>query len=104
MVEFDKIFKLIDENIYFIDINLSRKLFESDFYLILDNKINIIIKTINIIIKTTNINSLSIYDTSRHGTLCGLILNIKLFKKLMKYIIKIPILNTQSLKLFYNPG
>lgn len=65
--EFDEIFKLIDKENFFIDINLFRNLFESDFYehflSYIENKMDETIKINPIIILHTNINSLSIQDT-----------------------------------------
>lgn len=65
--EFDEIFKLIDEGNFFIDINLFRNLFESDFYehflYYIENKMDETIKINPIIILHTNINLLSIQDT-----------------------------------------
>ena len=65
--EFDEIFKLIDEENFFIDINLFRNLFESDFYehflSYIENKMDDKIKINPVIILHTNINLLSIQDT-----------------------------------------
>ena len=65
--EFDEIFKLIDEENFFIDINLFRNLFESDFYehflSYVENKMNEIIKITDTIILHIKIHSLSVQDT-----------------------------------------
>jgi hypothetical protein len=81
--EFDEIFKLIDEGNFFIDINLFRNLFESDFYehflSYIENKMDETIKINHIIILHTNINSLSIQDTYHYDKI------IKFAKVLHKY-------------------
>lgn len=88
--EFDEIFKLIDENNYFIDLNLYRNLYESDFYehflSHIDNKMNIIIKTTNTIILHANINSLTIQDTYHYDKIIQF---SKLLHKYTNNIIKI---------------
>lgn len=65
--EFDEIFKLIDKGNFFIDIDLFRNLFKSDFYehflSYVENKMNETIKITDIIILHTNIHSLSVQDT-----------------------------------------
>mgnify|MGYP001090054673 CR=1 FL=1 len=65
--EFDEIFKLIDKENFFIDINLFRNLFESDFYehflSYVENKMSETLKTTDMIILHTNIHSLSVQDT-----------------------------------------
>ena len=86
-VEFDNIFKLIYKDNFFIDIELFRNLFTSDFYEIflsyIDDKINETIKTTNTIILHTNVNFLLIQDTYYYEKL------IKFAKLLHKYTINI---------------
>lgn len=85
--EFDNIFKYIGEGNFFIDINLYRNLFESDFYEHFLNyiyfKLKEIIKSTNIIILHTNINSLKINDTYYYDKI------IKLSKVLRNYSLNI---------------
>lgn len=85
--EFDDIFKSIYKDNFFIDIDLFRNLFTSDFYeiflLYIDDKINETIKTSDTIILHTNINSLLLQDTYYYDKL------IKFAKLLHKYTLKI---------------
>lgn len=81
--EFDEIFKIVDSNNIFINIDLFRNLFESDFFehflFYVENKMDDIIKTIDTIIIHTNINSLSLQDTYNYNKI------IKFSKLLHKY-------------------
>jgi hypothetical protein len=85
--EFDDIFKLIYKDNFFIDIDLFRNLFDSDFYdnflLYVDEKMNETIKTTDTIILHTNINSLLIQDTYYYDKL------IRFANLLHKYTINI---------------
>lgn len=96
--EFDEIFKQIDKNSFFINIELFRNLFESDYYQHflshIDIKIKNYIKIHDTIILHTDINSLSIKDTYYYDKI------IEFSKLLHKYTLnikKIIIYNNSSL-------
>lgn len=81
--EFDNIFKLWNEGNFFIDINLFRNLYVSDFFehflFYIDEKINLILKTTDTIILHCDINVLSVQDTYHYDK------GIKFAKVLHKY-------------------
>lgn len=68
--EFDNIFKQTGPNDIFINIQLFRNLFDSDFYnhflYYVDNKIKKMLETVDIIILHSDINYLSIQDTCHY--------------------------------------
>lgn len=96
--EFDNIFKSIGSNNFFIDINLFRNLFESDFYehflLYVDEKIKESLKLSNEIILHSNINLISVKDTYYYSQILEF---SKLLHKYTKNIIKIIIYGSSSL-------
>lgn len=96
--EFDEIFKLIDKENFYIDINLFRNLFESDFYerflSYVENKMNETLKTTHVIILHTNIHSLSVQDTYHYDKI---ILFAKILHKYSSNIKKIILYGNSSL-------
>lgn len=96
--EFDEIFKLIDKGNFFIDINLFRNLFESDFYehfiSYVENKMNETIKKTDVIIIHTNIELLSVQDTYYYDKI---ILFAKMLHKYTNNIQKFMLYGSSSL-------
>lgn len=96
--EFDEIFKLIDNGNFFIDIDLFRNLFESDFYehflSHVENKMNETIKITDEIILHANINSLSVQDTYYYDKI---ILFAKMLHKYTNNIKKFMLYGSSSL-------
>ena len=88
--EFDDIFKLIGKNDFYIDIELFKNLFISDFYehflLHIENKITDTLKITNTIIIHANISAMSIDDTFYYDKI---ITFVKLLHKYTKNINKI---------------
>jgi hypothetical protein len=98
--EFDNIFKLFNINNFYIDINLFRNLFSSDYYehflFHIDNKVQELIKKKDIFIIHININSLSLYDIYNYEKI------IQMAKLLHKYKNNIPNIIIYESSLLFN--
>ncbi len=96
--EFDEIFKYIGNDDFYIDIELFRNLYISDFYehflLYTENKINELLKITDTIMIHINISIMSIEDTYYYDKI---ITFIKLLHKYTKNIQKIFIYGSSSL-------
>jgi len=88
--EFDDIFKLISNNDFYIDVELFRNLFISDFYehflIYVQNKISDLLKTTDIISIHININLMLIKDTYHYDKIIKFSEILHIYSKNIKKI------------------
>ncbi len=89
--EFGEIFKLFENNNFYIDIELLKKMFDSDFFeqflLYLDDKIKNLLKNFDIIIFHLDINKIHITDTYYYDKIVKLSKLLHNFSNNIKQII-----------------